>query len=341
MKKPGIKSFYQVYRFKNEPTIYIGVGPDKVALENPTPKIVDFISQLDGSHTLEELKKKFPKTEEWLDTLDKEHVIEDFAVKPDLDEYIAKRWSRQIYHMQLYERPGWSAYEAQKKLSKSRVVVVGAGAGGTTLLRFLSAVGIGTLEVLDFDTFSLENLPTHTTLDEEDIGSAKVESLRRHLFRQNSRLDFKIHNGKIESEDDLTKLIKGADFFCSAFDRPLGPSSLWTNRAPIKTGVPVSSIGATDKGARCGPIVIPGKTSCFECIGIEDVEFLHQSNTAALMGTMVAMLASIMVHEIVKVITGSTKSSLLGRSLYINTETMEFNYQKHPRKKNCFCSSYF
>jgi hypothetical protein len=68
-------------------------------------------------------------------------------------------------------------------------------------------------------------------------------------------------------------------------------------------------------------------------------EFIRANETAALMGTTVAMLASIMVQEIVKVITGSTQSALLGRSLYINTDTLDFTFTQHERKSDCVCAS--
>jgi molybdopterin/thiamine biosynthesis adenylyltransferase len=338
MERPCIKRIYQVYKRQGEQSIFIGVGPDKVAIDEPTPEMEEFIRHLDGSRTRTELRQRFPEADEWLEALDSMNVLEDSTAVPDIDPYIAERWSRQINYFRLYDRPGWSAWDAQKKLSNARVVVVGTGAGGTTLLRFLNAVGIGTLEAVDFDTFHLDNLPTHTTLDEEDVGSHKTEALRRHLFRQNSRLNFIPHHRRVESVDELADLIAGADFFCSAFDRPRVEAARWSNRAALLTGVPSSSIGATDKGARCGPIVLPGKTACFECVGVVDQDFLRTNETAALMGTTVAMLASIMVQEIVKVITGCTESRILGRSLYINTDTLDFTFTQHERKSDCFCA---
>lgn len=340
MERPGIKRFYQVYKFDGEPNIYIGVGPDKFTLEEPTAEAEAFVKNLDGSLTREALRRRFPQTDEWLDLLDGAGVLEDYASAPPIDEEIAERWSRQIYHFQLFERPGWSAWEAQEKLANARVVVVGTGAGGTTLLRFLNAVGIGTLEAIEFDKFEVGNLPTHMTLDEEDVGSYKLESLRRHLFRQNARLNFKAHYGRVESAEEIAEFIEGADFFCSAFDRPRILASRWSNKAALMAGVPMASIGVTDKGARCGPIVIPGQTSCYECVGIHDITYLRPSETAALMGTSVAMLASIMVHEVVKIITGFAESRLLGRSLYINTETLEFNFTDHPVVPGCYCNQY-
>ena len=337
MQRPALKEFLRVYKREGEDAVHIGVGPDKVAIDEPTREMEDFLRALDGTRTEDELAARFPDAREWLADLNAAGVLEDRAAGPGPDDPLVRRWSRQINYLRLYERPGWSGLDAQRKLAASRVVVVGSGAGGTTLLRLLNSVGIGTLEAVDFDTFALDNLPTHSTLDEEDVGSPKVEALRRHLFRQNSSLTYRGHQRRVESAEDLARLLEGADFFCSAFDRPRLDAARWSNEAAFMTGVPFTSIGATDKGARVGPIVVPGRSTCLECVGIYDQRYLRAEEHAALMGTTVAMLAGIMVGEIVKIITGSAPSRLVGRSLYINTETLEFTFTEHLPRPGCRC----
>lgn len=337
-ERPRIHHFLQVYKLDDDPTVFIGVGPEKIAIEDPTPEMERFISSLDGSMSIYELKAEFKDAEEWLDTLDELGVISEAKAPVGIDAWIAERWDRQISHLKLYERPGWSAEKAQEKLWNSRVVIVGTGAGGTTLLRFLNAVGIGTLEAVEFDRFSFDNLATHTTLDEEDVGELKLDALEKHLKRQNSRLNFIGHKRRIESPEDLANVIRGADFFCPAFDRPRGKAVYWANQASLMTGVPVGSIGVTDFGARCGPISVPGQTPCLECVGISEQKFLMRSERAALMGTMVATLAGIMTQEIVKHITGAAPSRLLGTSLYINTKELSFNFDTFDFRPDCSCS---
>jgi molybdopterin/thiamine biosynthesis adenylyltransferase len=339
MYRPAIKDFLRVYKREGEDAIFIGVGPEKVVIDEPTPEMEEFLRCLDGTLTEEELRTRFPEAGEWLESLSDAGVVEDLGRSPDRDDPLLARWSRQVNYLRLHERPGWSALDAQRRLLDSRVVVVGTGAGGTTLLRFLNAVGIGTLDAVDFDTFNLDNLPTHTTLDEEDVGSHKLEALRRHLFRQNSSMVFRPQARKVESADELAEIIAGADFFCNAFDRPRVEAQRWANRASLEAGVPMGSIGATDKGARAGPIVIPGRSPCLECVGIPDQEYLRAEERAPLMGTTVAMLASILVGEIVKVLTGSAESRLVGRSLYINTETLEFTFTEHQSRPGCRCAA--
>jgi molybdopterin/thiamine biosynthesis adenylyltransferase len=339
VEKPAIKRFYRVYRRGDEEPIYIGVGPDKLAIDSPTPEMEEFLRALDGTRTCDELRQRFSHSDEWLSDLEDAGVLEDAALPTPVAPETASRYARQISYLRLYDRPGWSGWDAIEALRHARVVVVGTGAGGTTLLRLLAAAGIGTLEAIDFDVIQVDNLATHGTIDEEDVGGPKLEAVRRHLHRANSGVRFIRHDQRITAWEEIAERADGADFLLQAFDRPRDRSEAarWTNEAGLATGVPFSSIGVLDKGARGGPIVLPGQSACFDCVGMTELPHIRWELEQPLMASTVFMLAGIMVGEIVKVITGSAPSRLVGRSLFVNTETLEFQFTDHPSNPECRC----
>ena len=55
--------------------------------------------------------------------------------------------SRYVRQMKLEE----IGYEGQKKLNQSKVLVIGAGGIGSTVLMYLSAMGIGHVGIIDND----------------------------------------------------------------------------------------------------------------------------------------------------------------------------------------------
>ena len=79
-----------------------------------------------------------------------------------------ERYSRQTILPELGE-------EGQKRLSSSRVLLVGAGGLGSPIATYLTAAGIGTLGIADADKVSLTNLQRQTLYRESDIGRSKVE----------------------------------------------------------------------------------------------------------------------------------------------------------------------
>jgi molybdopterin/thiamine biosynthesis adenylyltransferase len=340
VERPLLKPFLRVHRRAGEPHLYIGVGPDKVRLADPDEQAVRFISELEGEQTVAALRAAYPKADEWIAALEAAGVLDDAAGPPRIAAAEAERWSRQINYLRLYDRPGWNGFTGQRRISEAHVVVVGTGAGGTTLLRLLNAAGVGKLTAVDFDTFALDNLPTHATLDERDVGSAKVEAVARHLREQNSRTEYAGLDQAISGPDDLVELVDGADFFVQAYDRPRALAARWSNEASLRTGVPLTSIGATDKGARVGPTVIPGQTPCWECVGIDGGDILRPEHTAALTGATVAMLAGIAVNEMLAVLSGARPARTAGRSLYIDTDALTFTFTEYSVKAGCVCAGY-
>ncbi len=66
---------------------------------------------------------------------------------------------------------------SQDIVASTRVAVVGAGALGNELVKNLLLMGIGAIDVYDFDTVELSNLTRSVFLRESDIGMNKAEAL--------------------------------------------------------------------------------------------------------------------------------------------------------------------
>lgn len=335
MKKVRIKPFLRIYVRAGEDHIFIGLGPDKVRILDPTSAMREFILQLDDFVPVDDLMEDFPEARDWLVALRRSGVLETSEHGSDTD--VVDRWDRQINYLRLYDRDDWTGFEGQAKVRAARVVVVGTGSGGTTLLRLLNAAGVGHIEAADFDVFQETNLATHMMLDEADVGVAKIDSIRTNLLRQNSSLDFVGHNCRIRSASDLVELVSGADFFLHSFDRPRDQAVRWANEACLRTGVPMTSIGATDKGARVGPTVVPGLTPCLNCIGITPFTVLRPEKATALTASTVAMMTGIAINEVISMLAGAKRSRTMGESLYINTDTLDFTFEKYAFRDDCEC----
>ena len=71
--------------------------------------------------------------------------------------------------------PGF-ALGAQRGLASARVLVIGAGGLGSTVIPALAAAGVGTIGIVDDDTVELSNLHRQYIHGQADIGSAKAAS---------------------------------------------------------------------------------------------------------------------------------------------------------------------
>ena len=75
-----------------------------------------------------------------------------------------------------YQRHSLVDWFYQEKLSKSSVVVVGAGAIGNEALKNLCLLGIGRIHIVDFDRIEEHNLTRTILFKSGDVGKFKAEA---------------------------------------------------------------------------------------------------------------------------------------------------------------------
>src|SRR6195952_3052663 len=66
--------------------------------------------------------------------------------------------------------------DAQKKLKASKVLIIGSGGLGSPALLYLTAAGVGTIGIVDFDVVDDSNLQRQGLFDIHEIGKPKVET---------------------------------------------------------------------------------------------------------------------------------------------------------------------
>lgn len=71
--------------------------------------------------------------------------------------------------------------EGQIRLSKARVLCVGAGGLGSPVIQYLAAAGIGHLTVVDDDEIDISNLQRQIIHRSSDVGTPKADSAKRFV----------------------------------------------------------------------------------------------------------------------------------------------------------------
>jgi molybdopterin/thiamine biosynthesis adenylyltransferase/rhodanese-related sulfurtransferase len=98
--------------------------------------------------------------------------------------------------------PGFGE-EAQKKLKAARVLIIGCGGLGSPALLYLTAAGVGTIGIIDFDEVDDSNLQRQVLFDVHEIGKPKVEAAKRRLEALNPHVRFNLYNTHLNSENAL------------------------------------------------------------------------------------------------------------------------------------------
>lgn len=97
---------------------------------------------------------------------------------PSLSPSEKERYSRQLLIDSFTE-------EEQQKIKKAKVLVIGAGGLGSPVLLYLTAAGVGTIGIVEFDTVDLSNLNRQVLYASSDIGAEKAKLLSDPLIALN------------------------------------------------------------------------------------------------------------------------------------------------------------
>jgi molybdopterin/thiamine biosynthesis adenylyltransferase len=184
--------------------------------------------------------------------------------EPSMTRNLPGRFSAEFSDLHSDERfsrhvmvPGWS----QKRLSESRVLVVGAGALGNEALKNLTLLGVGELGIIDFDVIEPSNLSRCVLFLEEDLGDPKAIVAAKRIRELNPTV-----MTRPLVADVMTEVGAG---FIEEFDVILGcldniASRYQLNRLCRMADVPWLNAGID---AFCGQVSLfdPNEGSCYEC----------------------------------------------------------------------------
>jgi molybdopterin/thiamine biosynthesis adenylyltransferase len=137
-------------------------------------------------------------------------------MKMDFTDTQIERYSR---HIILSEVGG----KGQKKLSSSKVLVIGAGGLGSPAALYLAAAGVGTLGLVDGDVVDLSNLQRQILHTTASVGTPKVESGRQTLTALNPDVTIKTYQENVVADNIMRLLpeydivLDGSDNFSTRF----------------------------------------------------------------------------------------------------------------------------
>ncbi len=192
--------------------------------------------------------------------------------------------------------------EGQKRLKASKVLVVGTGGLGSPLLLYLSAAGVGTIGILDFDTVDDSNLQRQVLFSVDDIGQPKVEAAKSRLQGLNPHVRFVVHNTRLSSANALD-IIKDYDVVADGTDN--FPTRYLVNDACVLLNKPnvYASIFRFD-----------GQVSVFNYENGPNYRDLYPEPPppglvpscaeGGVLGVLPGIIGSLQANEVIKVLTG-------------------------------------
>jgi adenylyltransferase/sulfurtransferase len=109
------------------------------------------------------------------------------------------------------------ATAGQKRLGRSRVLVVGVGAIGSSAAEWIVRMGVGVVHVVDRDVVDLTNLHRQSLYAESDVGASKAEAAAARLSSINREVRVIPHAIDLDGES-LRRLLNEIDLVIDGTD---------------------------------------------------------------------------------------------------------------------------
>jgi len=220
----------------------------------------------------------------------------------------------------------------QQRLSDASVLLVGCGALGSTLANNLVRAGVGSIRVVDRDVLELNNLQRQVLFDEEDVarGLPKAEAAAAKLKMVNSSVNIEARVEDVTPRNiealmvDVSLVLDGTDNFESRYV---------INDACVKLKTPWiygGVIGMTGMTMN----VLPGTGPCIRCIfpNSPPAGSVPTCETAGVLNTVPAVIASIQATEALKILCGEEPSLQM---VYVDMWKQSFRSMSVSRDNQC------
>ncbi|MDH5461446.1 MAG: HesA/MoeB/ThiF family protein [Candidatus Bathyarchaeota archaeon] len=210
---------------------------------------------------------------------------------------------------------GWGA-EGQRKLKASKVVVAGIGGLGCPSSLYLAAAGIGKIVLVDVDKFKLSDLNRQIHCWSRDLGRFKAEVASEKLMALNPEIEVEAAVAEI-TKNSVRDIIEDANIVVDGMDN--WRTRFIINEYCVRQGIPFIHAGVSGLHGQLLTI-IPAEGPCLRCVLPKDPPEVERF---PVLGATPALLATLQVMEVVKLITGIGEP-LVGRMLFLNGKEMTF-----------------
>ncbi|MAF89314.1 MAG: HesA/MoeB/ThiF family protein [archaeon] len=198
--------------------------------------------------------------------------------------------------------------EAQKKLEKSKVCIVGVGGTGSAVAELLGRAGVS-LTLIDRDIVEKSNLGRQILYSEKDIGNLKALSARKNILSANPVVKIEAVNDELNTEN-AEKLL-GSDLIIDCTDNMA--ARFLINEVSLKKKIPWIYTGAI-KNEGLVAIFSGMGNPCFRCMvpRVPKAGSLEICSTSGVLGPLPSVVGSITARKTIEILLeGPENGSLL------------------------------
>ena len=221
--------------------------------------------------------------------------------------------------------------EGQRRLSKSSVLIVGAGGLGSPASLYLAAAGVGRLGLIDNDAVEISNLQRQILHSTEDVGRSKVESAKETLGALDPNVAVEVFHERLHPANILERF-QGWDLIIDGTDNL--PTRYLIDDACSLLGLPWI-YGSVFRFEGQVSLFNHDGGPCYRDLFPEPppAEAVPTCSEAGVFGVLPGMVGMLQATEAIKLLLGMP-TSLSGALLLYDAQSMTFDTLRFEADSN-------
>ena len=217
----------------------------------------------------------------------------------------------------------------QKKISSTKVLIVGMGGLGCPLVLYLSSLGINNIGIADHDKVDISNLNRQVLFNSSDVGMFKVVQAKK--FLQKKRTKISIYKEKIVKKN-IQNILRKYDIICDCSDN--FTTRYLLNDFCLKNKKILISAAINKFEAHIFNFNFSKNIPCYRCFMPEIPEQENKCDAEGILPTVAGIAGTLQANEVVKSILDK-KNELVGKMIVFNTLKLDFRKIKLTRNSEC------
>jgi molybdopterin/thiamine biosynthesis adenylyltransferase len=219
----------------------------------------------------------------------------------------------------------------QKKISSSKVLVVGMGGLGCPLILYLSNLGVNNIGIADHDKVELSNLNRQILFNTSDVGKFKVTQAKKFLQKINKKNKINIYKERIVAKN-IQVILKKYDIICDCSDN--FTTRYLLNDLCLKNKKILISAAISKFETHIFNFNFSKNIPCYRCFMPEIPDQENKCDSEGILPTVAGIAGTLQANEVVKSILNH-KNELLGKMIVFNTLNLNFRKIKLTKNNNC------
>jgi molybdopterin-synthase adenylyltransferase len=203
----------------------------------------------------------------------------------------------------------------QKKIKKSKVLIIGMGGLGCPLLTYLVSAGVINIGIVDDDKVELGNLSRQTLFNLSDVGKPKVMQAKIKIKKIYKSIKVKIFKEKLLKKN-IKKIFKNYEIICDGTDN-FETRYLINDHCKKNKKILISAAISKFDG-QLFKFNFKKKSSCFRCFMPIKPDQDNNCGSEGIFGPVAGILGSLQANEVLKTIL-NLKNDLNSKILIFNS----------------------